>query len=235
LIQRFLQDAGVDVVCVDNGRAACDAVREALAGQPFELVLMDLQMPEMDGLEAARCIHQAMGQAAPPIIALSASAMLQDREACRQAGMVDHIAKPVIRAHLYRTLVQWLADAAHGQALPQQPLKAVTQLMQPVPTQPVPTQPVPAPQPVLALGPAERAQRDAALTQLAACLSSNLLTALPLLEKIGPLISDPADRQLFQLVAQATRELRFAAALSTLQTLTARLSASPGVSAHETT
>ena len=85
------------------------------------------------------------------------------------------------------------------------------------------------------LGPDQRAQRDEALTRLQACLSSNLLTALPLLETIDPLIGEPADRQLFHQVAQATRELRFPAALSALQTLIARLSDAPGVSSHEST
>src|SRR5262249_27002444 len=80
----------------------------ALKRQPYDLVLMDVQMPEMDGLEAARQIQKLFPEEARPrIVALTANAMKEDREACREAGMADYRGKPVrvaeLRAALDRT------------------------------------------------------------------------------------------------------------------------------------
>jgi len=202
LIERFLLDAGMEVVWVDNGRDACEQLRQ----QRVDLVLMDLQMPEMDGFEAASRIRAELGALAPPIIALTASALLQDRQACEQAGMADHIAKPVIRAHLYRTLLHWLPSVPPA-----------------VPAADVPPSGAPAASVPLPLAAAQRVQRDALLAQLADRLSHNLLTARGLLEKIDPLLVDPAHRALFREVSAATRQFRFANALALLKILNERL------------
>ncbi|MCV2422027.1 response regulator [Paucibacter sp. DJ2R-2] len=89
----LLSDEGATVFLAEDGQAAVDAVRSAEA--PFDLVLMDVQMPKMDGYEASRRIRRELGHAALPIIAMTANAMPADRQACLDAGMNDHIGKPI--------------------------------------------------------------------------------------------------------------------------------------------
>jgi CheY-like chemotaxis protein len=106
LAQRLLEKQGHTVFVACNGRAALEAVRE----QAFDLVLMDLQMPEMDGLEttaAIRACEQGTGKRLP-IIALTAQALQGDRERCLAAGMDGYLAKPV----QCQQLLQTVADIA---------------------------------------------------------------------------------------------------------------------------
>jgi CheY-like chemotaxis protein len=92
---------------VHNGRAAVDAVQN----KPYDIVLMDVQMPEVDGFEATRRIRHLNGQFARlPIIAMTAHAMAGDRERCLAAGMDDYITKPVQREMLQETVARWLAN-----------------------------------------------------------------------------------------------------------------------------
>ena len=93
---RILEKRGHSVVVVGNGREAIDALA-ASEGAPFEVVLMDVQMPEMDGLEATAAIRarEKPSGAHVPIIAMTAHAMEGDRERCRQAGMDGYVPKPV--------------------------------------------------------------------------------------------------------------------------------------------
>jgi len=92
LIQALLQDQGHACEIVDNGR---DAVRRVEQGH-YDLVLMDIQMPEMDGDAATRAIRALPGKAAHvPVIALTANAMVEDRETHLRSGMDDYVLKPV--------------------------------------------------------------------------------------------------------------------------------------------
>ncbi len=97
LISRFLERAGATVLSVENGRKAIDA---AVAGREFRLILMDMQMPEIDGYDAARRLRE-LG-CSVPIIAVTAHAMASDREKCLNAGCDEYMVKPVKRDALVR-------------------------------------------------------------------------------------------------------------------------------------
>jgi CheY-like chemotaxis protein len=79
-------------------------VIQAIERQPYDIVLMDIKMPEMNGLEAARIIRQRWPDNGPKIIAITAYALEGDREKCLEAGMNDYIAKPVQKEDLARAL-----------------------------------------------------------------------------------------------------------------------------------
>jgi PAS domain S-box-containing protein len=97
---RFLDRLGYRADTVGNGREAV----AALVARPYQLILMDLQMPEMDGLEASRQIRRMPGRQQPKIVALTANAMQGDRELCIAAGMDDYISKPVKLPELEATI-----------------------------------------------------------------------------------------------------------------------------------
>ncbi len=93
----MLSKRGHTVHVVDNGRLACDAV----FGEHFDVVLMDVQMPEMNGFEAAAAIRaREAGRDRVPIVAMTAHAMAGDRERCLAAGMDGYVTKPVNRETL---------------------------------------------------------------------------------------------------------------------------------------
>ena len=106
LVLTHLQKLGYKAQAVANGREAL----AALDMGRWDLVLMDCQMPEMDGFEATRSIRsrEAGGNWHTPVIALTANAMAEDRDRCLRAGMDDYIAKPVKRQDLDRVLQMWL-------------------------------------------------------------------------------------------------------------------------------
>ncbi len=110
LVRFHLERAGASVNVVDNGQQALDAVARAnLDGEPFDLVLMDMQMPELDGYAATRCLRRD-GQRMP-IVALTAHAMVGDRERCLAAGCDDHLTKPIDRARLLATCALYLTGS----------------------------------------------------------------------------------------------------------------------------
>jgi CheY-like chemotaxis protein len=102
LILHILGNLGYEPAVAGNGRQAL----ETLERQAFDLILMDVQMPEMDGLEATRMIRQQLYRQ-PVVIALTANAMRGDREDCLAAGMNDYICKPVRLEELMRLLEKW--------------------------------------------------------------------------------------------------------------------------------
>ncbi|WP_287989342.1 response regulator [Piscinibacter sp.] len=115
---------------VDTAQDGAEALHKALAGG-IDLVLMDMQMPELDGLEATRRLRAA-GLASLPVVAMTANAFGEDRAACLAAGMNDHVAKPVDPEKLYATLLHWLPAPATAAA----------------PAAPEPAAPVPVPAPL---------------------------------------------------------------------------------------
>jgi PAS domain S-box-containing protein len=100
----FLSRAGVAVQVANNGLEALGWLRQ----DAFDCVLMDVQMPEMDGLEATRQIRSNPAWAELPVIAMTASAFREDREQCMAAGMNDFLCKPMHPAQLYAVISRWL-------------------------------------------------------------------------------------------------------------------------------
>jgi signal transduction histidine kinase/CheY-like chemotaxis protein/HPt (histidine-containing phosphotransfer) domain-containing protein len=115
----ILARLGYDTATAVDGREAVEATVAAVrAGQGFGAVLMDLHMPNMDGLEATAQIQRMLGAAAPPIIALTADASSEDRERCTAAGMNDYLTKPLQVAQLTQALLRWTASATAASAAP---------------------------------------------------------------------------------------------------------------------
>ena len=113
---RYLEKMGLRADAVANGLETLDALRSI----PYDLVLMDCQMPEMDGYEATRLIRasKSLHQHAIPIIAMTANAIKGDRERCIEAGMNDYVAKPVAQAELFAVLKKWLQQPSQVSAKP---------------------------------------------------------------------------------------------------------------------
>jgi signal transduction histidine kinase/CheY-like chemotaxis protein len=110
LVVRLLQARGHKVVVVGDGQAALDAIEK----ESFDLILMDIQMPEMDGLEATRILREReqRGLRSAPIIAMTAHAMKGDRDKCIEAGMTGYISKPIQPDQLFELMEEVMAQAA---------------------------------------------------------------------------------------------------------------------------
>jgi CheY-like chemotaxis protein len=205
----LLQSVGLQVDLVGDGE---QAVRQ-VCQRRYDLVLMDVQMPVLDGLQATRRIRALPGMDTLPIVAMTANAFGDDRDACLAAGMNDHVAKPVDPQQLYRTVLRWLlagrsdgadrlvdAAADHANAA-LDPLAASASLR---------------------LDAADKAALVQALDQLEALFVRADFEALGVFRRLAPAlrVHDPA--QVLSLEAQL-RGYDFEAALLTLQALRERL------------
>jgi CheY-like chemotaxis protein len=106
----LLGNDGARVEVVGSGAFAIEAVTRG--GPMPDLILMDIQMPEMDGYEATRAIRKLLGEGAPPIVAMTANAMAADRVAALEAGMVDHVGKPFDLAQLIEVILKHVGRGA---------------------------------------------------------------------------------------------------------------------------
>jgi signal transduction histidine kinase len=106
----LLLSAGLRVDTATDGEAALDLAR----GRRYDLILMDMQMPRLNGVDATRAIRAESPNTATPIVAMTANAFESDRRLCLDAGMNDHIGKPVEPALLFQTVLKWLDHPPAG-------------------------------------------------------------------------------------------------------------------------
>jgi CheY-like chemotaxis protein len=110
ICRQMLEDVGLVVTTADDGQAACEMLQQ----DRFAVVLMDMQMPVMGGLEATRRIRCYPECADIPIVALTANAFAEDKARCLEAGMNDFLSKPTNPQMLFAILLKWLARNTHG-------------------------------------------------------------------------------------------------------------------------
>lgn len=118
LATAILREAGYQVTAVANGRE----LLEALRATTYDLVIMDIFMPEMDGIEATQTIRALPGQIGKvPIIAMTAYSLESDKESCMKAGMNDYISKPIQKQEMLGTVRRWLeaSDERSAAAAPE--------------------------------------------------------------------------------------------------------------------
>lgn len=120
VLKELLHEEGAIVIQAEDGLVALELAK---AGG-YDLVLMDMRMPRLDGLSATRAIRQLPGWAHTPIVALTANAFVEDRQNCLDAGMNDFLTKPVDPDVFVDTLVNWLARDDAGDNAPAGPASA---------------------------------------------------------------------------------------------------------------
>ena len=113
VVLSYLRDLGVSYGIASNGREAIEELLYVRSAEQYGLILMDCQMPEMDGYEATKLIRSGRAGACDrdiPIIAVTANVSPGDRDACLSAGMNDYLSKPISYEQLVNKLVEWLSD-----------------------------------------------------------------------------------------------------------------------------
>jgi len=186
LVSDWLKEAGLLVAEADSG----DEALALLCHQRYAAVLMDVQMPGMDGYQTTAKILKRQGGSAPPVIALTAMAMAGDRQACLDAGMVDHLTKPIDPVLLINALRRWI--------------------------KPVDTDPQQHLTPLNTLTGEQKADMEIHLTQLEQQLANNQFSARRTAEYIETLLHQTRDANAFQPVMEATRKLQTREALAAL-------------------
>ncbi len=114
----LLEGVGASVRIANNGRIAVDIIAEGPKPPPFDVILMDLQMPELDGYQATRMLRADPDCATLPIIAMTAHATFEERQRCLEAGMNDHVAKPIDPGMLFETLGRFYQPRSAGSSPP---------------------------------------------------------------------------------------------------------------------
>jgi CheY-like chemotaxis protein/HPt (histidine-containing phosphotransfer) domain-containing protein len=115
VLRQILQTMNLEVDIAEDGRLACDMAEKSQAqGRPYDLILMDIQMPKMNGYEATRWLREHRWKG--PVVALTAHALVGDREKCLEAGCDDYLAKPIVAAALRDVLARYLGQAAAARA-----------------------------------------------------------------------------------------------------------------------
>jgi len=113
--RELLESAGAVVTIAQHGGEAVRMLREGPEAPAFDAILMDLQMPEMDGYTAARLLREDRRFRQIPIIAMTAHAMVEERQRCLEAGMNDHVSKPIEPEALFATLKRWVRARPAGE------------------------------------------------------------------------------------------------------------------------
>ena len=114
--RELLESEGANVTIANHGVEAVKLLTQGIQPPPFDVVLMDLQMPEMDGLTATRLLRAEAGLQHLPIIAMTAHAMAEEVQRCLEAGMNDHIAKPIDPGTFFATLARWTRAGEGGRS-----------------------------------------------------------------------------------------------------------------------
>jgi PAS domain S-box-containing protein len=127
----LLEGAGATVKVANNGREAVETLSNGPQPPPFDVVLMDLQMPEMDGYQATAKLRADPRFATLPIIAMTAHATIEERQRCLAADMNDHIAKPIDPGNLFETVGRYYKPASASAEVAQTSPSAVSQVSQP--------------------------------------------------------------------------------------------------------
>ena len=164
----------------NQARTGREAIDKAGQGD-FDAILMDLQMPEMDGYETTRRLKERLGPRCPPIIALTAAVLEAQWQACREAGMVDRVTKPIEPQGLAASLLRWVTP----------------------PRDPVPVGPA------RSLGASELAELRLQLAELTELLATNKLAAKSSAETIATRLAGTDLAEPFHPVGEAVRQLKF--------------------------
>lgn len=115
IARHFLEMVSCKITCVDNGQQALEKITAGL----YDLVIMDIQMPVMNGYETTRHLRDTLKFRHLPIVAMTANVSQENRKRCLTAGMNDFIANPINQYQMYRVLVKWLSDKNPSQVIDQ--------------------------------------------------------------------------------------------------------------------
>lgn len=192
VVRGYLEKMHLNVAVASNGREAIEWVRE----QIFDVILMDIQMPIMDGYEATKKIRHLPNGLQVPIIALSASVMHDDIQSCLKTGMNDHLSKPIDIRLLEKCLIKWITpkSIAPSESLKQKPSKVYKHLIE-----------------------IDHQAIQPLLLELEQLLAENMLDAKKVAERIDLLLEGTSRSEAFLVISDQVRRMRFKDALAALK------------------